>query len=157
MVFALVSGDSEKPVDTQPVHVIYGHDNSVTCIAVSAELDLVVSGSDDGTVMLHSLRSGRYIRSIVNANCSRTDRDREPAGCDAVRMKVTWVGLTESSVVTYSAEENCLCTFSSNGRWLASAEISEVLHALLLSQDGNVLLTGGTDCRVRLRWVCYER
>lgn len=48
-----------------PKHVLYGHDDVVTCLAVSPELDLVCSGSDDGTVIMSSLREGTYLRSII--------------------------------------------------------------------------------------------
>ena len=58
----------DKPINPVPLHTIHGHDNSVTCLAVSAEMDLVVSGSEDSTMMIHSLRSGTYIRTIsINA------------------------------------------------------------------------------------------
>jgi hypothetical protein len=56
--------DRPNPVSGNPV-VLYGHDDTVTCISVCAELDIVVSGSDDGTITIYSLREGTYIRSIV--------------------------------------------------------------------------------------------
>lgn len=52
-------------ITLQPIHVLYGHDNVVSSLAVSPELDLICSGSDDGTIILFSLRSGMYIRSII--------------------------------------------------------------------------------------------
>ena len=55
----------DGPVNLHPLYVLYGHDDVVTTVAVNAELDLVVSGSEDGTVILHSLREGAYVRSIV--------------------------------------------------------------------------------------------
>lgn len=153
LVFQLHPDRGEQPVDALPVHVLYGHDDTVTCLAVSAELDLVVSGSDDGTVIMHSLRSGAYIRTIVNDNQKLANPITPPAEREAARAKVTWVGVTNCAVITYAAEENQLCTFTINGRFLAFAKFSEVLHALLLSQDGKVLVTGGTSCRIKLRWV----
>jgi WD40 repeat protein len=53
------------PVDKIPLHQLYGHDDSINCVAVNAELDLIASGSDDGTVMLHTLREGVYLRSLL--------------------------------------------------------------------------------------------
>jgi hypothetical protein len=55
---------SEKPICQPPLHVLYGHDDAVNCVSVNVEMDLVASGSDDGTIILHKLRDGVYIRSI---------------------------------------------------------------------------------------------
>eukprot|EP01038_Epipyxis_sp_PR26KG_P006296 gene6296-8672_t len=54
----------EEPISPIPFLNLYGHDDSVNCIAIQPELDLIVSGSDDGTIILHTLREGSYIRSI---------------------------------------------------------------------------------------------
>eukprot|EP00002_Diphylleia_rotans_P023924 TRINITY_DN4715_c0_g1_i2.p1 TRINITY_DN4715_c0_g1~~TRINITY_DN4715_c0_g1_i2.p1 ORF type:complete len:2872 (-),score=521.03 TRINITY_DN4715_c0_g1_i2:1126-9741(-) len=48
-----------------PFHILYGHDDEVTTICVSSDLDVVISGSKDGTVIMHSLWTGKYIRSII--------------------------------------------------------------------------------------------
>jgi hypothetical protein len=37
----------------------------VTCVAVDSNADLVVSGSRDGTVIVHTLFHGRYLRTIA--------------------------------------------------------------------------------------------
>jgi WD40 repeat protein len=63
-----VTSDRETPIGPHPLHILYGHDDAVTSVAVSAELDTVVSGSDDGTIIVHSLREGVYIRSIVDGS-----------------------------------------------------------------------------------------
>lgn len=54
-------------VSPQPKHVLHGHDDVVSCVAVSAGYDLVASASYDGTVILHSLRKGQYLRTLVPA------------------------------------------------------------------------------------------
>ena len=56
---------NDEPVNPSPCQTLYGHDDVVNCIAVNGELDMVVSGSDDGTILVHSLREGTYIRSIT--------------------------------------------------------------------------------------------
>jgi WD40 repeat protein len=56
---------SHSPLKSQPLHILFGHDDAVTSVSINPEFDIVVSGSDDGTVMVHSLNSGVYIRSIV--------------------------------------------------------------------------------------------
>lgn len=47
------------PLAERPRHVLAGHEDVVVCLAVSTELDLVVSGAADGTLLFHTLRRGR--------------------------------------------------------------------------------------------------
>ena len=47
-----------------PPRVCVGHSAAVTALATSVRLDLVVSGSVDGTILLHALRSGDLVRRI---------------------------------------------------------------------------------------------
>ena len=47
-----------------PGVTLYGHTSEVTCIAVSTELDLVVSGSLDGTCNIHTIEHGIYVRTL---------------------------------------------------------------------------------------------
>jgi WD40 repeat protein len=50
-----------------PVHTLYGHDKEVTCVAINCAMNMIVSGSSDGTLMIHDMR-GRYVRSIYIPN-----------------------------------------------------------------------------------------
>jgi WD40 repeat protein len=195
-----VNLERELPLNAQPQYILYGHDDSVSCVAVNPELDVVVSGSDDGTVIVHNLRDGTYVRSIVDmgrtyANFSKAmpgvgeagasdesvfsdlvdERGRRismrPSSC-AITMagnnattstvgsasasvrRVTWVGLSkEAYIITYSADEQLLSTYSMNGVLIASRTVPEALYAFMLSEDGKVLLTGGSSCLVVFRWV----
>ena len=52
-------------VSPSPKHILHGHDTAVSCVAVLPGYDLIASGSHDGTVILHSLRKGQYLRTIV--------------------------------------------------------------------------------------------
>jgi WD40 repeat protein len=42
-----------------------GHDDVVTCMACDTGLDVVITGSADGTIIVHTLHKGKYVRSIV--------------------------------------------------------------------------------------------
>jgi WD40 repeat protein len=55
-------------LDPTPMHILYGHRAGVTSVDVSNELDLVVSGSVDGTVNMHTLRAGCYVRTLSFAD-----------------------------------------------------------------------------------------
>ena len=175
------------PLGNTPLHILYGHDDAVTCVSISTELNVVVSGSDDGTIIIHNLREGSYIRSIsaqtqipskvisqtspatTNSTSPSVDfsfntkNNHEPTSKDKITPDVTsstlsrnisWVGVSkEAYLVSYSRDDSTLCTYTLNGVLISTKIIKERLYCLLLSQDGNVLITGGDSCLVVMRWV----
>lgn len=150
MIWDVVSRD--LPVALHPIHLLYGHDDAVTCVAVNAQVNVVVSGSDDGTLIIHSLRDGSYIRSIViDSVVSGPGIRMEHL---AHKRRVNWVSVTcEGLIVTYLMEEGVLLTYSVNGRQIAKKDTRERLFAFCLSNDGHVFLCGGENCLVVMRWV----
>ena len=58
------TNEQESNALLSPVLTLYGHTNEITSIAVSIELDLVVSGSLDGTCNIHTVEHGIYVRTI---------------------------------------------------------------------------------------------
>lgn len=52
-------------ISPQPRLVLSGHEDTITCVHACAHFDVVASCSADGSVLLHSLSTGRLIRSIV--------------------------------------------------------------------------------------------
>lgn len=192
---------NEIPVSASSlVHVLYGHDTPVTCVCASASLDAVVSSGEDGTVVVHTLWGGEYVRTITPRSTPRSacggstttcdakpgrddghDVDFEVSGGDSKVKEdchksksasmgteqsrlpppwppVHWVGLsTAGYVVTYSTADSTLRSYTVNGRALGVASISDnskgPLRAFVFSEDGSVLLCGGDDRVVTLRWV----
>ena len=57
-------------VDENPVHILYGHNDDVNCVAIDVGLGICVSGSNDGTCIVHNLIDGIYLRSIYHPNQS---------------------------------------------------------------------------------------
>ena len=170
MVWEVSHRDNEHPIGSAPLHILYGHDDAVTSVSVNADLDVVVSGSDDGTVIVHSLREGYYIRSILVGVPSNSrpsafnlqnidDGDDRPTGTGSnalstARRRIGWVCVTpEGYIVVYLVDEQSLCTYTINGRTVASKDVRERLYAFALSEDGQVILTGGENCLVIFRWV----
>jgi WD40 repeat protein len=164
--------DRALPLPTSPLYVLYGHDEAVTCVSVNLELDVILSGSDDGSIIVHGLRDGgTYIRSIylfdhsipsslkpnleTNLDLTADAKRRAPAapGIDVIR-RVTWVGVSrEGYIVTYSSQDSTLWTHTINGKFIIRREAGEHLHAFVLSEDGKVLITGGDRSLVVMRWV----
>ena len=173
MIWEVVLERESNPVTEIPLFTLFGHDDSVTSVRVCPTLNIVASGSDDGTIILHTLREGTYIRSIVvdrlvvsssatplagvyEANMDSTVNTQQDivAVHNKGRRRVNWLDISPDGVlVVYLLDEFLLCSYTVNGRQLASRTIKDKLHALLLSSDGKVLVTGGNNGLVVLRWV----
>jgi WD40 repeat protein len=54
----------DRDMPLTPRCTLYGHDGAVRSVAANAELDTIISGSEDGTILVYSLREGFYIRCI---------------------------------------------------------------------------------------------
>lgn len=148
--------DKEMPVSPSPLHVLHGHDDPVTCVAVNGELDILVSGSIDGTLIIHTLREGVYVRSILLGYHSVSSAP--PIIGPQVR-RVTMLAISkEGYILAYSNDGiNLLCTYTINGRLVKMIDVGERLFAMCMSEDGNVVLTGGERCLVVFRWVVNLR
>lgn len=59
-----VFNKATRGLKAEPRNICFGHDETVTCVSVSAQLNIVASGSSDGTLILHDVRDGRIIRSL---------------------------------------------------------------------------------------------
>lgn len=69
------AGASATPANTHHhhsplfcVHILWGHQSPVRCLSYSTVLDMVLSGGEDGRLCLHTVRSGKYIRSIAHTS-----------------------------------------------------------------------------------------
>jgi WD40 repeat protein len=60
--------ESSANIDPKPLHILYGHTDTVTSVGISNELDMVVSGSVDGTINIHTIRKGHFVKSISFQN-----------------------------------------------------------------------------------------
>ncbi|XP_060234506.1 lipopolysaccharide-responsive and beige-like anchor protein isoform X2 [Meriones unguiculatus] len=120
-------GDHPGSEATTPRAILTGHDYEVTCAAVCAELGLVLSGSQEGPCLIHSM-NGDLLRALEG-----------PENC--LRPKLIQASREGHCVIFY--ENGCFCTFSVNGKLQAVAETDDHIRAMQLSRDGQYLLTGG--------------
>ncbi|XP_076087925.1 neurobeachin-like protein 1 isoform X3 [Mytilus galloprovincialis] len=51
-------------INNRPLQTLYGHEGEVTAVYISTELDMVASASRDGTVILHTVRRGHYMKTL---------------------------------------------------------------------------------------------
>uniref|UniRef100_A0A673XGC8 LPS responsive beige-like anchor protein n=1 Tax=Salmo trutta TaxID=8032 RepID=A0A673XGC8_SALTR len=110
-----------------PRAILTGHDCEVTCASVCAELGLVISGCREGPCLIHSM-NGDLLRTLEG-----------PVGCMQPRLIQS---STEGHAVVYY-DKGHFCFFSINGKLLGHMEVEENIRAMLLSRDGQYLLTGG--------------
>ena len=118
---------------------LYGHDDAITCISCVRELDLVVSASEDGSVIVHTLFGGRYTRTLGDGWGEGGEKERT----DGI-VGITWVGVSpKGNIATYSKQNRTLTMYSINGKKLRSRTDKHTLNAFAWSSDGSVLLAGG--------------
>ncbi|XP_032419733.1 lipopolysaccharide-responsive and beige-like anchor protein isoform X1 [Xiphophorus hellerii] len=120
-------GESPGTEFTTPRAILTGHDCEVTSVSVCAELGLVISGCKEGPCLVHSM-NGDLLRTLEG-----------PESCLRPRL------------IQSSSEGHCMiyydkghfCLFSVNGKLLLHMEVQDNIKAMLLSRDGQYLLTGG--------------
>ncbi|KAJ1424747.1 WD40/YVTN repeat-like-containing domain superfamily [Sesbania bispinosa] len=119
-----------------PCHILCGHDDIITCLYVSHELDIIISGSKDGTCVFHTLREGRYVRSL-----------RHPAGSPISKLVVSQHG----QIVIYADDDLSLHLYSINGKHLAASESNGRLNTIQLSKCGEFLVGAGDQGQIVVR------
>uniref|UniRef100_A0A4W6EU02 Neurobeachin n=1 Tax=Lates calcarifer TaxID=8187 RepID=A0A4W6EU02_LATCA len=120
-------GESPGTEFTTPRAILTGHDCEVTCASVCAELGLVISGCKEGPCLIHSM-NGDLLRTL-----------EVPERCMHPRLIQS---STEGHCLIYY-DKGQFCLFSVNGKLLGQMEVEDSIKAMLLSRDGQYLLTGG--------------
>ncbi|XP_077467132.1 neurobeachin-like isoform X2 [Stigmatopora argus] len=121
-----------------PRAVLTGHDQEVACVAVCAELGLVISGAREGPCLVHTI-TGDLLRALEGPESWR-------------RPRLICVSSEGHCVVYY--ERGRFCNFGVNGKLLARAELDDSARAILLSSDGHNLVTGGDNGVVQVWRAC---
>ncbi|KAL0985478.1 hypothetical protein UPYG_G00157390 [Umbra pygmaea] len=142
----LQQGGFSSGLSPRPVQVLCGHDEEVTCVAISTELDMAVSGSKDGTLIVHSVRRGQFLRTLRPSG----------EGCLSARVSELQVGM-EGHIVAQTALEGrptgkdkyCLYVYSVNGCLLASVSLEEQVTTLCLVPDYIILGTLQGNLHIR--------
>jgi WD40 repeat protein len=104
-----------------------GHLGEVTCCSVSPDLGLVASSSNATGVLLHSLRTGRLIRSL--------DVDEAHAICLS----------SQGIILVWNETKKTLSTFTVNGLPIATSVLlpfSGQVSCIDVSTDGHFALIG---------------
>ncbi|XP_063708929.1 neurobeachin-like protein 1 [Culicoides brevitarsis] len=105
----------------KPIHTLYGHDEEVSCVSIMTELDLVVSGSKDGAVNVHTIEEGQYIRTIY------------PVGCTSPKIDITYLTISYQGHIAFSVKDessNSVHVYSINGENLGSKFVAAQITGL---------------------------
>lgn len=121
-------------------HVLWGHETPVLSVDVMSDLDVVVSGSTNGLVCVHTMRRGDFIRSFYPPTIDGNNHGYNP---------VVKVALDSSGNVAVHMADHGLHLFTVNGVKLATVDAGEKLNDM--KWNGEFLVTGGTNGKVVVR------
>lgn len=121
-----ITGEGDIPT---PRATLTGHEQMVSCVVVSAELGLVVSGSRDGPVLLHTT-GGDLLRSL-----EAPDAFASPRTCS----------MSREGLILVNYDKGNISTFTINGKRLRHVSHNDNIQCLILSRDGEYLMTGGDN------------
>ncbi|XP_073999314.1 A kinase anchor protein rugose isoform X3 [Rhodnius prolixus] len=119
-----IVGEGDTPT---PRATLTGHEQPVTAVVISAELGLVVSASVDGPVLVHTT-FGDLLRCL-----------EAPAGFISPES----IAMAREGIIVVNYERGNIAAFTSNGKRLRYEVHNDNLQCLLLSRDGEYLMTGG--------------
>lgn len=124
----------------KPLQVLSGHDKSVTCVAISTELDMAVSGSEDGSVNVYTVKEGQYVRSIF------------PPTYGADPYKIDQLNLSYQGHVVFTGHNrdvHSLHVYTVNGHLLTSSSVEHRITAIGVTAD--FVVTGDENGELILR------
>uniref|UniRef100_A0A3B4EPH7 Neurobeachin n=1 Tax=Pygocentrus nattereri TaxID=42514 RepID=A0A3B4EPH7_PYGNA len=127
----------DNPNNT-PRAVLTGHDYEVVCVSVCAELGLVISGAKEGPCLVHTI-TGDLLRALEGLD-----------NCTLPRL----ISVSSEGHCIICYERGQFCNFSINGKLLAQMEINDSTRAILLSSDGQTLVSGGDNGVVEVWQAC---
>ncbi|XP_072302007.1 neurobeachin a isoform X21 [Eucyclogobius newberryi] len=134
-----IIGDNPNNSDyPAPRAVLTGHDHEVVCVSVCAELGLVISGAKEGPCLVHTI-TGDLLRALEG-----------PELCHCPRL----ISVSSEGHCIIYYERGRFCNFSINGKLLAQMEVNDSTRAILLSSDGQNLVTGGDNGVVEVWQAC---
>ncbi|XP_025945583.1 neurobeachin-like protein 2 isoform X1 [Apteryx rowi] len=142
----LQQGGFSSGLAPKPVQVLYGHDDEVTCVAISTELDMAVSGSKDGTIIIHTVRRGLFMKSLRPPSESSL-----PAAISSLAVGLEGQIVAQTAVGERSSlkDKFALHLYSVNGKHLSSVPLDEQVTAMCITEDFVVL--GTMQCGLEIR------
>jgi WD40 repeat protein len=130
----------------QCCHVLVGHTTPITCLSISTKLDVVVSASQDGSICLHNIRSGRFIRALhVNAISRQVENSCAGNAIPATKLAIHSDGLFVAHLC-----DGSLYVITVNGHQVSSTNAGEILNSIIICPQSETLVTGGANGLARM-------
>ncbi|KQS43568.1 neurobeachin-like protein 1 isoform X1 [Drosophila erecta] len=133
---AITQLNTQNSYSPKPLTVLYGHDDAISSVAIYTELDLVVSGSLDGTVNVYTLQEGQFVRTL------------KPIGCTESCVQISFVTLSYHGHIAFSALDDTshsVHVYSINGCSLGSKYVSGRVTGLASASDYLVVADDAGD------------
>ncbi|KAI6219615.1 hypothetical protein M3Y99_01645100 [Aphelenchoides fujianensis] len=133
-----VYGHGDVVTRPPPRAILTGHDAEITAICVSAEHGLVISGSKDGTVLMHTT-IGDLLRRI---QCPDVTKSLAKEG--NVLPPITNILFNRDGFMAIFYGRNCISTVTTAGRQLSKPTFTtnEQILCAALSRDGEHVVVG---------------
>jgi len=119
-----IVGEGDVPT---PRAILTGHEHTISCAVISAELGLVISGSKHGPLLVHTT-FGDLLRSLEGGG---------------ELTSASSLCLSREGVVVASYPSHHLAVFTVNGKRLRDELHSDNIQSVLVSRDGEYMMTGG--------------
>jgi WD40 repeat protein len=134
------------------VHTLLGHETPVSCVAICTKLDVVLSGALGGSICIHKVRSGKFIRSFYFDASSKEVQESSGAG-NGIPVRKLCIHVDGSFVAHLS--DCSMHHISVNGQQLCRAHIGEALNAMVICPKSEAVITGGELGCVRI-WNLHD-
>uniref|UniRef100_K7FGC5 Neurobeachin-like protein 2 n=1 Tax=Pelodiscus sinensis TaxID=13735 RepID=K7FGC5_PELSI len=116
----------------KPLQILYGHTDEVSSVSISTELDMVVSGARDSTVIIHTIGKGQYMRTL-----------RPPCESSLLLTVPNLAVSSEGHIVVHTSiegktslkDKNALHLYSVNGKYLGSESLKEEVSDMCVTGE----------------------
>ena len=122
-------------------HTLFGHVTAVNSVAICTKLDVAISGAEGGSICIHNIRSGKFLRSLhIDATTKKVQESCGSNGAIPVKKLAIHV---DGYFVAHLADGS-LYVISINGEQLCKTHIGEHLNAMIICSQSNTVVTGGS-------------
>uniref|UniRef100_A0A0K8W1H1 Neurobeachin-like protein 1 n=1 Tax=Bactrocera latifrons TaxID=174628 RepID=A0A0K8W1H1_BACLA len=133
---AITQLNTQNAFSPKPLTTLYGHDDAISSVAIYTELDMVVSGSLDGTVNVYTIQDGQFVRTL------------KPIGCTETCVQISFVTVSYHGHIAFSALDDTshsVHVYSINGTSLGSKYVSGRVTGLDTATDYLVVADDAGD------------